>query len=332
MKNTKLIESNSMTHINNLQDLIFQLNDEDNTGIRKSKSETDIKTTVDKTTHATVNLGKNITYGKQQGKRHVNQRVNPNNKTNGGQLMPSTTLSSQQFPLELHEMKNIQTCLFSTNQYMDNIYRYGIIHENRKQNISLYYSILFCIPIIKNFMILSKQEQLFAINKLKNKLYTDLTTKQLYTIHQYRKYGWTKTEIQKDIYESNNSPIVIQYLSDYFNINIFILNHNTNKLNVYYSESKFNKFKMNLLLAYKRIAWKDYFEPVIGSNKKTKKKYYLFNHTNNNLINLIFNKQSIECVNIHKTQKKEKTFVIEQDIHAIIKQVIESKQRTQPQA
>ena len=321
MISSNIIQSTSMTSLNNIQDLMFQLSDSSNsvqssdplapsatTFIRKSKSENDVTTTVDSPSDRQP--------GKQPGKQPVTY--------NGVHLMAPTTLSSQNFPLELHEMKNIQNCLFSTNQFMDNIYRYGILHETKNQNISLYFSILFCIPIIKNFIVLSKQEQLYAVNKLKNKLYTDLTTKQLYTSNQYRKYGWTKNEIQKDIYESNNSPIVIQYLSDYFNINIFIINHNTNKLNVYYSESKYNKFKMNLVLAYKRIAWKEYFEPVIGSNKKTKKKYYLFNHTNNNLINLILNKESIECVNVHKTRKERKEFVIEQDINAIIKQVIDT--------
>ena len=208
---------------------------------------------------------------------------------------------------------------------MDNIYRYGIIHQNGKQNISLYYSILFCLK--KDFMLLTKGEQLSTINKFKNKLYTELVTKQLYKIFQYRKYGWTKNDIQKDIYESNNTPIVLQYLADYFNINIFIINHNTNKLNVYYSEPALNKFKMNLMLAYKRIAWKEYFEPVIGSNKKTKKKYYLFNHTNNNLVNLIENKNIVECVNVYKSQKKKKIFEICQDINVIMAEVLEKKER-----
>ena len=241
-----------------------------------------------------------------------------------GHLMTPATLADQSFPLPLHEMKNIQQCLFRTNQYMDNIYRYGTLHENGKQNISLYYSLLFCLK--RDFMLLTKSEQLSTINKFKHKIYTDLTNEKLYIIHQYNQYGWTKNDIQKDIYESNNSPIVLQYLADYFNINIFILNHTTNKLNVYYTEDKLVVFKMNLILAYKRIAWKEYFEPIIGSNKKTKKKYYLFNHTNNNLVNLMSNAKTVECVSVHKSKrKKAKTFEVCHDINAIIKQVIASK-------
>lgn len=256
----------------------------------------------------------------------INKLINflddKNEDYSNDQMMSSVSIQYSRFPLKNNTSYLIQRQLFGNNINTENIYRQGIIHIYRRDdviyNISLLCSVMYCLK--KNFPVLPINQKITYVVNLKDKMVGELTSKRYFTIFRYRSMGYKISEVQNIIRLGLDNKIFIQYITDYFNINVWIFNHNTNKIDLYLTEDKLNLYKMNLFLAYKSFNGKHFYEPIIGCNKKTKKTYFLYNHNNINLNQMIKFPDKINTISLFK--KITKNFEIEKNIEQMIENSI----------
>lgn len=150
-------------------------------------------------------------------------------------------------------------------QYTEDYYRYGVVKEkkdkkNCKYNISLYYSIVLCID--KQFVDLTENERYVYLERLVGMM--KLNFDETYKEYKYIKLGWTKKKLLQEINAYTNSHIIIKFLSDYLNVNIFIFDWNTEEVSVCYPEEYFNIYKPSIFLLLKD----NFYEPIISSCSK----------------------------------------------------------------
>nr|QBK88411.1 MAG: hypothetical protein LCMiAC01_00750 [Mimivirus LCMiAC01] len=178
-------------------------------------------------------------------------------------ISTSTKLDNDEFNnLEYNEFKTINN--FPTklrnifDPFINKLKRYGVMQcSSDDKNISLFYSLLFCIDNkFKNIDNISKEEY---VHNLRNKILMDIGREDLYDKFKYKSIGWNKVEIKKDLKTYNNSWMMIRLLSDYFSINIFMLDINKDKIYSIYPEEFFNIFKFNVFLVY----YNEIFEPLV---------------------------------------------------------------------
>mgnify|MGYP001433433365 CR=1 FL=1 len=209
---------------------------------------------------------------------------------------------------ETCDLKNIKqpfSEIFDNNNYL--FYKIGIIHsmkndKNKYYNCSVYSSILTCI--LENYIDNTIDIRMNFINKFVIQILEDIGKEKLYTKFNYRSLGWKKKNLINSIRTCENNDIVIKFLSDYLNVNIFIIDIPKNKIFISYGEEKFNKFKKNYFLT----CINDIYEPVLCNNI-TNIKFdnipfsIIINHYQNiiNIINVNFSK---------KNKNKNKVFTI----------------------
>lgn len=129
---------------------------------------------------------------------------------------------------------------------MDSAYRYGILQKNKNNNISLYSSIMHCIdPSFKN---LDDTEQTQYISDFVNKAMVDIDKEKLFQLYGYRSAKIVKKTLLYDLQQHNNTQSVIRFMSDYFSINIFILNLVTKEIFCMFGDEIYNKYKTNIII------------------------------------------------------------------------------------
>jgi len=183
--------------------------------------------------------------------------------------------------LELNDYKQfpkIETKLFNNlNDILNKLKYCGSIIYFNEINISLYYSVLYCLDI--NFKLKIYDNQVNLIKELNETLKTNLN--KLYNKFNYK---LTKPEISSHLKNFSYNDNIIDLLSDFFAINIWVLNINEDS--IYLSNNtRYNKFRINIVLSL----FNDVFQPV----------YYK--------VNTIFNDKNkiIKCLqNITKINKK----------------------------
>ena len=145
--------------------------------------------------------------------------------------------------------------------------------------------------MILKYMILG--EQMTYIKVLKNKIYDEITEKNLLKKLNLVKNGWNKKNVLNLLknHEVNNN--YIYYICSYFHINLFIFDYNQDKIFVYYNDDKFNKYKFNILLLY----YDKKFEPLIYLDQ-TKN----FSH-NSDILNKILNSSKLTIPKVGFTKK-----------------------------
>jgi len=170
---------------------------------------------------------------------------------------------------------------FFKNIFNDQIYRHGIIQNfkssTRTLNISLYYSLLFLID--NQFEKLDEFKQIDNINSLVNKMCLDINSNPIITKYNYRELKIKKLDLINDISNYKNTNKVIKFLSDYFDINIFLCNFEHNKLYCVCDNEFYNKYRNNIIIGQINS---NSFEPILTD----KSKIFPYNHPIiNNLLN-----------------------------------------------
>ena len=108
-------------------------------------------------------------------------------------------------------------------------------------NVSIYSSILNTLS--KEYIEKTNDEKIEFISKLISKMLYDINTKSLFKKFGYRFLRWRKKQLYSAIKNVDNSDILLQFLADYFDINIFVFNVDIGCVNVVYTEEKLNIFK-----------------------------------------------------------------------------------------
>ena len=169
------------------------------------------------------------------------------------------------FPLKLSIKK-----IF--DPFIKNITRYGTIHNGFAdgENISLLFSILYCI--MDNFKTLGHNEQKTFVSDFKNKILKDINSENLFEEYNLADLGWQKKELRSSIENYKNNRMSLRFLTNYLNVNIFLINIQENKIYSVYPEETFNIFKINIFLVYnnkifeplgydENLLWNYKFEP-----------------------------------------------------------------------
>ena len=124
-------------------------------------------------------------------------------------------------------------------------------------NLSLYYSILFCLlPEFKKF---NEKQQAAYITKLRDKLIIYVSSDDIFKKNNYEELDWSKKDVIKMLTQYKSNKVVIKLMADYFNLNIFILNINEDRLYVMSSNDSYDLFRSTIFLSY----YEENFE-VIG--------------------------------------------------------------------
>jgi len=161
------------------------------------------------------------------------------------------------------------------------VHRHGIIQNfkssTRTLNISLYYSLLFLLD--DNFEKLDEFKQIDNINSLVNKMCSDINSNPIITKYNYRELKIKKSDLINEISNYKNTNKVIKFLSDYFDINIFLCNFEHNKLYCVCDNNYYNKYRNNIIIGQINS---NSFEPILTEKNK------IFPY-NNSIINNILN-------------------------------------------
>ena len=172
--------------------------------------------------------------------------------------------------LDLDESITIKNLPDPLNHIIDelsdqNLFRIGTKHENlinnKKCETSLYWSFLTCI--IPNFYEKFVEDRINYINKLVIKFVFEINTTSLYKDNKYVKLGWKKSNLIKNIQTCTIPEIVLQFLSDYFSLNIFVLNTDKGVVHSFFKENDLNKYKKNIFL----LSINNRYEPIFMNNK-----------------------------------------------------------------
>ena len=192
--------------------------------------------------------------------------------------------------------------------FTKDLQRIGVLRkfQNKEKNISLIFSTLLCI--LDNFGELDEASQQKYIEEVRKKLVNEVLDEGYFMKKGYKELNWKKTELKNSINEFRNNKMMLRVLSDYFNLNIFLLNIAEDRIYAIYSEDNFNIFKMNMFLVFSD----DQFEPLFYTNCKLWK-FDL--EPFKKLINV--DKQKINILDVDFSEKldkpdeqKEKTFQI----------------------
>jgi hypothetical protein len=177
--------------------------------------------------------------------------------------------------------------------FLTDMKRVGVIESNeKKNNISLLYSLLYCIK--SDFLDISNDKKINCVDELNTKMLTDFYSNDLFKKYGYADLGWQKKEIEEALLKYKNNMLVLRFLADYFNINIFLMSVNEDKIYAVYPEEHYIMFKPSLILSF----CDGVFEPITFGNVN------LWKYTDEPLRKLInVDKKLITVLNVDFTSK-----------------------------
>ena len=142
--------------------------------------------------------------------------------------------------------------------FTDKFYRYGITtHDNEHNNISFWSSVLSVLD--KNFLIPYSLDEISMINQFKTQI-TDLFDKT--KLSDFIK-KLDKNDM-RERFKLNPDITVMQYIADTLDINFWIFDFKSEKINVVYSKDIMNPWKQSVFLANYDIYW----EPIMCLKSK----------------------------------------------------------------
>jgi len=139
------------------------------------------------------------------------------------------------------------------------------------------------LAIFDDFKSLPKDQQIQCIKKFVDKLLLDISAQDLFKKFNYDLYDWKKSELVDEIKKYNFGKRIIKFLADYLHLNIWILNYETDEINLSYCNNKINKFRDNLILFYDKGVYE-----IISYNGK-----FILNPDSEFIIYLF---QNINCI------------------------------------
>lgn len=176
----------------------------------------------------------------------------------------SSKFDSSKFEcLRFGESKNINDLPEKLKKIFDpfikEFFRHGTqrtIGGNSEENISLYFSVLYCV--IPEFKTFNQQQQAAYVTKLRDKLLIYSSDDIVFTKHNYDQLGWVKKDVMKMITQYKSNKVIIKLMADYFNINIFMLNATDDKLYVVSTNDSLDMFRPSIFLTF----YDDVFEMI----------------------------------------------------------------------
>jgi hypothetical protein len=152
--------------------------------------------------------------------------------------------------------------------FSDNYFRFGVtVYDNNNNNISFWSALLNLIDIDKKFIIPFENDELSIINNFKNDLVNKYSRKNISNfLKKYEKNDF------KERIKLIPDFIIIQYIVDIININIFIFDFKNENINVLYNDQCMNPMKSSILLS----KYDDFWEPILLNKKDETQKIFKF--------------------------------------------------------
>jgi hypothetical protein len=169
-------------------------------------------------------------------------------------------------------------------------FRHGSISHfaDKSLNLSLLDSVLTCL--IDAYRTLPPEEKEIYIKNMRDKLISDLNNTGLFKQYDYKSLGWKLKDLKDSLKLYKNNRMVLRFITDYFNINIFLLNVLEDKIYAIYGEENFNMFKGTIFLSF----YNDIFEPL------TYEQTYLWSYSTEPLKKLVnVDKQKIIVMDLN---------------------------------
>ena len=141
-------------------------------------------------------------------------------------------------------------------------FRYGKRNEQQMDlQVSLLSSIVSCF--YAQFSTMTVANQATFIQKLFERLKSDSSNSKFTHFGYNKKYKWHKTDIEVELAKCSYDGKVLKYLSDYFHINIFVLDIERDQ--IYYSGDEYVPFKNTIFV----LKFSDgTYEPISSQNVK----------------------------------------------------------------
>jgi hypothetical protein len=187
----------------------------------------------------------------------------------------------------------------------DEFYRTGVIsYVNVPTNIDISYISSLLTILVPEFINMKEQDQVEFTQVFVRKLHKE--SKLNFELSGYAGLGWNIKEFINNIKNFKMGKDLMRYVADFLNINIFILDIETDSL-IYVGEKIFCKYKKNLFVIKIR---ENKFEPMFQINNN------FMDHNSsivNKLINSKFLVERLDCDFTH--DKEEFDFIVgEEDL------------------
>lgn len=185
----------------------------------------------------------------------------------------------------------------------DTIVRDGIITRNpEKMNMTFFMSLLYCLD--PEYSCLPEDNREKQASDLKSSLAYTMKHSKLFEIFKYNELKWKKKMIIDDIACNHISKLVIKFIVDYFNINLFILDIENDNIITCYNDQEFDVYKNTIILSL----FENVYEPVYDSSSDFKFWKYSKNYAT--LINNIFTHPGInDVIDFNIKNKVSKRFI-----------------------
>mgnify|MGYP001001340308 CR=1 FL=1 len=174
-------------------------------------------------------------------------------------------------------------------------------------NFTFFMSLLFCIdPNFSNAPIDAREKQ---ASELKSNLIYNMKHSKLFESFKYKELKWKKKTIIDDITCGNtDSKLVARYVTDYFNINLFIIDINNDSIIACYPEELFDPFKNTIIMSLFDCV----YEPVYDITTSRIWKYTCNNYKTllDNIKNDA-NKLSVNIMDFNPKNKEQKNFIMQ---------------------
>jgi len=196
--------------------------------------------------------------------------------------------------------------------FSEKFYRYGITtHDNEHNNISFWTSVLTILD--KNFLIPYESNELSMQNQFKTQLIESYNKSQL---SEFIK-NLDKNDI-RERFKLNPDVSIIQYVADMLDINFWIFDFKSEKVQVVYPKDIMNPWKQSIFLANYELIW----EPIMClKSKGNVTRLFDFSH-------VVFKKLlAFDGIEYYGSTISGKEFIYLDNINDVIK---EEKQKLNP--
>lgn len=168
-------------------------------------------------------------------------------------------------PLELSETSKIDNLPNSFNFFFDTfrnrILRVGTLHKySDNKNItycSFMCSVMFALDT--SLIRMNKQSLISYFLNLKDKMLVDFEKEKLYEKFGFKKLGIKKEDIISNISNFKDEIPFMLFLSEYFSLNLYIVECAAEKIYIAYNEQKMNKYKNSVVILH----MEEYWEPLL---------------------------------------------------------------------
>lgn len=130
------------------------------------------------------------------------------------------------------------------------------------EEIDISYMSSLITLLVPEFAQMKDEEKIEFIQVCVKKIYRD--SRENFDRFKYAELGWNLKEFMNNVRNFNIGKDLLRYIADFLNVNVFILDCESDSL-VYVGEKTFSKYKKNVLL----LKIKDkHFEPIYTSDSK----------------------------------------------------------------